>query len=132
PIRKRWPISRTSRSSLARFYAQDLDRWRRGQDFAEAVHPVAGLCRGAAAATAQLVKLLQLGELDLELQGGAAVRARQRHQQPGLQTTRTRRFHLALNEFERAMAVYGQDVIREPSKKHRNTPRASPAPRRCD
>ncbi len=62
--------------------AQDFDAGRRGEHLAEGVHPVAGLLGRADPAVAELVELIETGQLDLELQCRAvAVTARQRHQQ---------------------------------------------------
>src|SRR5271166_6518762 len=65
---------------------QNLDAGRRGQYFAEGVHPVAGLLRRADAAAAELVELIEVRQFDLELQRRSlSMAARQRHQHPGIE-----------------------------------------------
>src|SRR5205085_453399 len=85
--------------------AQDLDRRRRRQDFAERMHPVAGLGRRAGALVAEPVELVETLQLDFELQGRAAVAAGHRDQQPGVELVLARRLDLALDEFDPALAV---------------------------
>jgi hypothetical protein len=49
--------------------AQDRHFWRGGQDFAERMHPLAGIL------AAELIELVEILHLDLELQGRPAVAA---------------------------------------------------------
>ena len=73
-------------SGFRRFlHAQELDFGRREQDFAERVHPVAGLFAGLDAALAELLELVEARELDLELEPRAAVPAREGHEEPQAQ-----------------------------------------------
>lgn len=46
---------------------------RAHEDLAEGPHPVAGLLAGADAALAELIELVETGQLELELQGGGIV-----------------------------------------------------------
>jgi len=87
---------------------QNFDAWRRCEHLAEGVHPVTGLLRRTDAAVAELVELIEVGQLDLELQrGAAALPTGQRHQQPGVQTLAARRFGLAADELDRRWRLTG-------------------------
>src|SRR3954471_23520442 len=104
---------------------QDLDAGRRGQHLAEGVHPVAGLLARSDAARAELVELIEAGQLDLELQRRTvAAPAGQRHEQPGVETVAARRLDLAADEVDRARPVDRQKLIRKPRQIHGPAPAA--------
>src|SRR5687768_18563394 len=96
--RRRWSCSGICPSLGAD--AQDLDLRRREQDFAEAVHPVAGFFGRADAPVAELVELFQLLQLHLELQRRAVLAARERHEQPRVEALGARSFDLAAYELQ--------------------------------
>jgi hypothetical protein len=88
-----------------RFNSQELHLWRREQDLAEGVHPLAGLVVGLDAALAELIELIKIGELDFELQRRTAVATRQWHKQTRIELLALSRFDLAMDEIDRTLAV---------------------------
>src|SRR6266542_1954661 len=112
-------------SGLRRFpclgHPQDLYNRRGHEDLAERPHPVASLLVRADTALAELIELVEAGKL--ELQGGTVAVARQRHQQPGVETVAAGRLDLAQDELDRALSVHGQHVVRKASQVHRVPPR---------
>src|SRR6266568_4291196 len=117
PVR---PLSfRRLRSLLRLVYAQDLDPRRRDKNFAEGVHPAAGLVARADAAVSELVELVEFRQLDLELQGHTTVATSQRHQQACVQAFAAGGLDLAADKVNRALPIYWQHVIRKASQVHR-------------
>ena len=72
----------------------------------------------ADAAVAELVKLLELRQFDLELKRDATVTAGQRHQQASIEAIAAGGLDLASDEVDRALPMYGQHVIRKASQIH--------------
>ena len=67
---------------------------------------------------AQLLQLLELGELHFELQRRAALAASQRHEQPGAEPVRARGFDLAVNQLERPVPVRRLDIVGKAGEKY--------------
>src|ERR1700730_10588468 len=115
-MRCRFSALRSYRQLLAclrSLKAQDFDAWRRREDLTEGMHPVAGFLRRADAAATDLIKLIEVGQLDLELERRAvAVAAGLRHQQSRIQALAVRGLDLSLDEIDRALAIDRQHVVR--------------------
>src|SRR3954454_6862168 len=104
---------------LAVIDMQDLDAGRCGQNLAERVHPVAGLLARSDTARAELIELIEAGQLDLELQRRTlAATAGQWHEQLGVETVAARRLDLAADEVDRAPPVDRQKLIGKPRQIH--------------
>jgi hypothetical protein len=68
------------------------------------------------------LELVEAAQLDLELQRGAALAARQRHQEPGVAPLAPGGLDLAADELDRASAVGRQHVVREAGEVHGGAP----------
>src|SRR3954471_2738609 len=83
--------------------AQDLDPGRGEQDPAEGLHQPAHVL--ARAAVAHPLELVEVRQLDLELERGAALTAGQRDQQPGVAALLAGGLDLLADEVDRALPV---------------------------
>jgi 2-polyprenyl-6-methoxyphenol hydroxylase-like FAD-dependent oxidoreductase len=126
---------RIQQSSRGDIDAQQLDLRRREEDLAECAHPVGRVLARVDPAFAKAVELVEIGKLDLELQCGTTLTARQRHQQACSEAMALRRVDLAPNEVDRLLAIDGQHRIRKAGDVHgdlRETMQVcAPAPRSC-
>jgi hypothetical protein len=109
---RRWPedfliVAGESSGRWKSPHSQELNLGRRDEDLAESAHPVAGRLFRFHAAIAELIELIQAGELDLELQRRAAWTAREWHQQAGIKLLAPGGFDLAMDEVDRTLAIYG-------------------------
>src|SRR3954454_23425076 len=100
--------------------AQDLDPGRGEQDLAERLHQSADVL--ARAAVAHPLELVEARQLDLELEGGAALAACQRHQQPGVAALLAGGLDLLADEVDGALAVGRQHVVRKAGEVHGGPP----------
>ena len=75
----------------------------------------------ARTAVAHPLELVEAPQLDLELEGGAALAAGERHQQPGVAALLTGSLDLLADEVDRALAVGRQHVVGEAGEVHGGT-----------
>ena len=93
--------------------AQQLHRWRLQQDRAQITQPGPGAVLPADALLAERLEGVQSGQDQLVLERGAALRSRQRDQQPRLQSLPSRGFDLLPQERQGPLSIDRLDAVRK-------------------
>ena len=93
--------------------AQQLHRWRLQQDRTQITQPGPGAVLPADALLAERLEGVQSGQDQLVLERGAALRSRQRDQQPRLQSLPSRGFNLLPQERQSSLSIDRFDAVRK-------------------
>ena len=105
--------------TLSRFlHTQQFHLWRSQEDLAESVHPSTCFLGGLNPSLPELFELVEIGEFDLELERSSALSPCQWNEQPRIELTMASGLDLALDEFDRALAIHRQYVIRKAGNVH--------------